>query len=584
MKKAVNLATTFVGLAFFAASFLGSVANALQSELLMQVASINADQMMEFVAYQLLMDPQPLLASSSSPPLSFQKRDYHLNDRNQLPSNILLSPQEEELFMLLKKFQQQSFPSTTIRVAGGWVRDKLLQQPQQLSPASKDIDFVISDYSAKDFAKLFQEFYYSQTNTTTTSLQLEQSKKKCHDLETATMQLGEFTIDIGHLRLDTYYGDSRIPDTKLASPVQDAWRRDLTINSLFYNLRTNQIEDWTEKGIRDIVKKRVATPKSPLASLQEDPLRIFRAIRFATIYSMVMDDSLIQAAKDPLVLTSIQNKLSKSRMAEEIESIFQSANPSYGIKLLLDTGLLPPLLQLENSESVLLLKGWHVLTKTQSFVSKIFTEKNDWNQSSRRLLWYAAFSQPYYDYRKQQEKDEKPKTRQDSILFSLLNNRLKLSRSDVKSIESVIKGSQLLQSSKVLLSDFDSDDTASLRWQYYEVLKDIGPLWKESVLLAFIQLNDAEKTTGVVDRYCQFQRRMEALGFDGSSILSKFIPKLNGVQIQACLPNLPQGASFRKVMSEQEKWQVMHEKTNDTEEETKEALIAYLKQTFPEYL
>jgi tRNA nucleotidyltransferase (CCA-adding enzyme) len=73
-----------------------------------------------------------------------------------------------------------------------------------------------------------------------------------------------------------------VPDVKIGTPLEDALRRDLTINSLFYNINKKEVEDFTGKGIEDLKHGIIRTPLDPLQTFLDDPLRILRTIRFAT--------------------------------------------------------------------------------------------------------------------------------------------------------------------------------------------------------------------------------------------------------------------------------------------------------------
>jgi tRNA nucleotidyltransferase (CCA-adding enzyme) len=86
------------------------------------------------------------------------------------------------------------------------------------------------------------------------------------------------------------------------SPLEDAERRDLTINALFYNLRTREIEDQTGKGLSDLGfyppnPKRIRTPLEPFQTFKDDPLRIVRAVRFAARFGrdFELDESMVRA-------------------------------------------------------------------------------------------------------------------------------------------------------------------------------------------------------------------------------------------------------------------------------------------------
>jgi tRNA nucleotidyltransferase (CCA-adding enzyme) len=83
------------------------------------------------------------------------------------------------------------------------------------------------------------------------------------------------------LRSEEYGEDSRVPEIKIGTPEQDAFRRDLTINSMFYNINLGAIEDFTGKGLIDLREKKANTPLEPLKTFIDDPLRVLRTIRFA---------------------------------------------------------------------------------------------------------------------------------------------------------------------------------------------------------------------------------------------------------------------------------------------------------------
>jgi tRNA nucleotidyltransferase (CCA-adding enzyme) len=110
---------------------------------------------------------------------------------------------------------------------------------------------------------------------------IKANSDKSKHLETAVIKVyGEF-IDLVNLRSEEYSEDSRVPKIEIGTPEQDAYRRDLTFNSLFYNINTKEIEDYTGKGINDLKNEIVRTPLPPKKTFIDDPLRVLRTIRFA---------------------------------------------------------------------------------------------------------------------------------------------------------------------------------------------------------------------------------------------------------------------------------------------------------------
>lgn len=169
--------------------------------------------------------------------------------------HILLTSREAQIFDTLSQAVDKNATLTTIRVSGGWVRDKIL------GLESDDIDLSLDNMSGEDFAKMIQS--HEKDPSQVCEIIKSQSDKAKH-LETALVHLQGQPIDIVHLRDEVYKAGSRHPEITVGTPEQDAFRRDLTVNSMFYNVRTRQIEDWTGKGFEDLKNKVARTPQEPL--------------------------------------------------------------------------------------------------------------------------------------------------------------------------------------------------------------------------------------------------------------------------------------------------------------------------------
>ena len=159
------------------------------------------------------------------------------------------------------------------------MRDKLL------SHENADIDVAINIATGVQFASHVESyltenppdpperFHYNTINRN-----VEQSKH----LETATAHFMGLDLDFVNLRSEEYAVHSRIPETmRFGTPKEDAERRDLTINSLFYNLHTESVEDFTGTGVDDIRNGIIRTPLDPMTTFLDDPLRVLRTVRFA---------------------------------------------------------------------------------------------------------------------------------------------------------------------------------------------------------------------------------------------------------------------------------------------------------------
>lgn len=148
---------------------------------------------------------------------------------------------------------------------------------------------------------------------------------KSKHLETATVRIFGFDVDFVNLRSEDYAADSRIPAMQFGTPLQDALRRDLTINALFYNINDAQVEDLTGTGLADLQNGFIRTPLEPRTTFIDDPLRVMRAIRFGTRFQYRFDDALVAAARLPDVKEALQTKVSRERIGQELYGIFAQA-------------------------------------------------------------------------------------------------------------------------------------------------------------------------------------------------------------------------------------------------------------------
>jgi tRNA nucleotidyltransferase (CCA-adding enzyme) len=128
-------------------------------------------------------------------------------------------------------------------------------------------------------------------------------------LETATVKVGRLEVDITNLRTETYNSGSRIPEVRVGTAQEDALRRDLTINALFYNLMTTKVEDCTGMGWPDLQRGLCRTPLPARETFLDDPLRLLRAVRFAVRFGFDLDASILAAAREPALRDALAKKV-----------------------------------------------------------------------------------------------------------------------------------------------------------------------------------------------------------------------------------------------------------------------------------
>ena len=218
-----------------------------------------------------------------------------------------------------------------LRFAGGWVRDKLL------NTCSPDIDIAIDNMTGEQFAPMIDDFIktsakvsnYNVEEITPSRISMiaarpEQSKH----LETATRKFKGLGIDVDivNLRKETY-ADSRNPQMEFGTAEEDALRRDATINALFYNLASNEVEDFSGRGQQDLRDKIIRTPLSPYETFKDDPLRILRCIRFASRLGFTIVPEAEESMRDPDIRKALRQKITRERIGTEIEKMLKGPRP-----------------------------------------------------------------------------------------------------------------------------------------------------------------------------------------------------------------------------------------------------------------
>lgn len=205
-------------------------------------------------------------------------------------------------------------------VIGGYVRDLLLDRP------SKDIDIVVLG-SGMDFAQACAEVL--------------RVKKVSYfkNYGTAQFKYKELEIEFVGARKESYTRDSRNPVVEDGTLTDDQNRRDFTINALAISLNPSNFGELIDPfgGVEDLEKKMIRTPLAPTQTYSDDPLRMLRAIRFATQLEFQIENSSLQAIKENASRLEI---ISRERISEELNKIILAKIPSRGFKLLFSTNLL----------------------------------------------------------------------------------------------------------------------------------------------------------------------------------------------------------------------------------------------------
>ncbi|MCJ1421497.1 CCA tRNA nucleotidyltransferase, mitochondrial [Xylographa parallela] len=258
---------------------------------------------------------------------------------------ITLTNHEETLRQLLLDVSnyigtQDGCIRPQLRFTGGWVRDKLL------GIESKDIDIGIDSMTGFRFGTLMKQYLDDPARRTQYGedvvgrlAQIVANPEKSKHLETVTTKVLGLEIDLVNLRKETYDEDSRNPTMEFGTPEEDALRRDSTVNALFYNLETSEVEDLTKKGLEDLELKIIRTPLSPYQTFKDDPLRMLRCIRFASKLGYNIEPEAEKSMRDKSIKDALRAKISRERVGIEIEKMLKGPRPRYALSLIDRLGL-----------------------------------------------------------------------------------------------------------------------------------------------------------------------------------------------------------------------------------------------------
>ena len=223
-------------------------------------------------------------------------------------------------------------------VIGGFVRDIILERAQPT-----DIDFVCVG-SGIELANRVSELLGNDTKV-----------QVFKNFGTAMLRHQDLELEFVGARKESYRSNSRKPIVEDGTLEDDQNRRDFTINALAIRLNKEYFGELIDPfdGLKDIEKKIIRTPLEPNITYSDDPLRMMRAIRFASQLNFQIEDQSLQAIKENALRLEI---ISQERITEELNKIILSTKPSIGFKLLFNTNLLhqffPKMVELQGVEVI----------------------------------------------------------------------------------------------------------------------------------------------------------------------------------------------------------------------------------------
>lgn len=432
---------------------------------------------------------------------------------------IKLNEKEQRIFDLLRDCVRDKGLKVEMRVAGGWVRDKLLRID------CKDVDIALDTMMGEAFAGQLCD-YMRQLNLEPRGIGVIQSNPdRSKHLETATIHIFDQPIDFVNLRAEEYAAGSRIPEKIVfGTPLQDALRRDITINSLFYHLQNNTIEDWTGRGLMDLEEGIIRTPLAPETTLLDDPLRLLRTIRFASRYGYAPIPDIIEASLKQSVQDAFLAKVSRERVGIEFDKTISDPNGLQGLHLYNRFNAFPLLVM-------------HLDPVDYAMLLSLFTSIV-WSGITADEHRLALLCCPLVPFNSTVEK-----------IQEIVKNALKLPNKDVQDTFKVLKNTRLISE----YAEEKVPDPVKLG----RLIRDIGYQWRLSIRLACLQRafeSHEPDATSAIKTHQELVSIIENLDLCEAW---KFTPILTGNQVRDLL-QLKEGKEIGVRMTQLMDWQFAH--------------------------
>ena len=483
-----------------------------------------------------------------------------------LDLNIKISKFEEKIFSFLLSHNPKN---STFRVAGGWVRDKILGKEND------DIDITIDNISGEEYTKILE----SEISQNDLIKIIKNSNEKSAHLQTSTINLFGKDIDIVNLRKEVYKENSRIPEISKGTPEEDSFRRDITINCLFYNINKNCIEDFTKKGINDLKNGLINTPKDSKISFSEDPLRILRVIRFATRFRFKLSDNIL----DNLMITQeFKSILSMQRIEKEISKMLENTCYYASIYLLYKYKYLEYILDVEefkkddkSFDNKTLVNSAMNLILIKSFIDKknIFGEQlnKSINKEKLKIENYACLFIPFKSF------EIIDKNKKVSLSRIICAKKFLLPKSEINDINILIEGeTELLKIMSHKEDEILTRVNIGLYLMKYK-FKNIEAIIKLAISEEYLNyLNNKENIIEAIDLDAinniinKYMKIFEFIKNEKLENIENIKPLIDGKQIKQIF-NIKNGKDIKKIID------ILIQKQINNPEITKEECISLIK-------
>ncbi|KAJ9613180.1 CCA tRNA nucleotidyltransferase, mitochondrial [Cladophialophora chaetospira] len=475
------------------------------------------------------------------------------------PVQLSLTPAEKLFRKCLLDCRQElqhvtGMKDLVLRWTGGWVRDKLL------GVQSHDIDVALSSMTGLQYGQAMQEFlkehgakYEKEAVAQGINPQVKDIHKiaanpeKSKHLETITTRMFGLDVDFVNLRKEVYDEQSRNPQVEFGTAEEDALRRDATVNALFYNLDTQTVEDFTQRGLDDMNKKIIRTPLAPYQTFKDDPLRVLRLIRFACRLGYEIESDAQEAMKDKTIHKALRLKISRERVGVEVGKIMAGPDPYTGLNYINQFDLYltvfgDPMIsqddfQVNADEAVIAYDGLRRVLEESSAICLALKPKED-----QALSWFLAAYTPFVRLSSRAEQASREGIKATNKMSKILKDAIDLRPRLLQAVELV------------------NEDKAT-RADVGMVLRQCGGAWRSHVLFSLLRDMVEGEFSTVIGHYQKFLSFIQEQSLEDAHTVT---PVLNGNQIKDALGGPKGGPWLKNGVDMLAQWQFNHpEATNE---------------------
>ncbi|RMZ85520.1 hypothetical protein DV737_g666, partial [Chaetothyriales sp. CBS 132003] len=441
-----------------------------------------------------------------------------------------------------------------LRFTGGWVRDKLL------GVQSHDIDVALSTMTGEQFGLALQSYMLQHASKYEAEAEkqgfkaelknlhkIDRNPEKSKHLETITTRMFGIDVDFVNLRKEVYDDNSRNPIVEFGTAEEDAMRRDATINALFYNLDTQDVEDFTRRGLDDMKAKILRTPLQPYQTFKDDPLRVLRLIRFASRLGYSIDPSAREAMKDATIHDALTFKISRERVGIEVGKIFTGPDPFTGLTDIVQLDLYSTVFAdpsdaracPASSGAQLAYDGLRRILEHKPSICLSLKPKDD-----QATAWFLASYVPWSNLGNKAYNASREGIKATNVTSKILDDAIKARHRIVSAVELV-------------------NDAKATRGEIGMVLRASKGAWRHHTLYSLLCDLVSQDFDKVTARYTLFLAYIQDHDLEDAASIDKVLV-LKGNEIKQALGIKEAGPWIKQAVDMVAKWQLDQEKSTPT--------------------